>query len=509
MKGFGLIEKEENQSQSDHSYRQILKATSLIGGSSLINMGIGMIRTKFVAVLLGPSGVGLIGVYGAITGMISTISGMGIGSSGVRQIAEAHGSGDEDRIARTLKTLRRTVWLTGCLGMMIMILGCAFLSRSSFGATNHAIPIALLGITILLGNIASGQSCLMQGTRRIGDIAWVSIIGALNGTAISIPCFYFWGQNGIVPSLILTAVAALTTSWWFARRIAVKPVIMSWMESREDAIKLLRLGVPLMLAGLMTTLSSYLIRVLLIRQVGLDGVGIWQAAFSLSGVLVNFVLGAMGTDYYPRLTTVSHDDRLVNEAVNAQTEIAILLAVPGLAATIIFAPAAISIFYSGKFDAAVDILRWSIYGVFGRVISWPLGYIMLAKGMGQTFFWSEIFANAFHVAAIWFCTRLWGMPGTGMAFFLLYTVYTIVVYIIGYVVSRTTWTWANQIHIFAFGVLLAIVGLISALVINPWHQYTANLILLLMASVYCLWRLSKKSGFGFHALRATNWTKRK
>lgn len=86
-------------------YRGVLKSTSLIGGSSLINIFTGMVRTKFVAVLLGPSGIGLMSVYSTITGRVSAISSMGIVSSGVRQFAEAHGTGDQERIARTVKTL--------------------------------------------------------------------------------------------------------------------------------------------------------------------------------------------------------------------------------------------------------------------------------------------------------------------------------------------------------------------------------------------------------------------
>ena len=482
------------------SYKNALKSTSLIGGASLINILINMIRTKFVAVLLGPTGVGLMGVYNSIIGMVSSIASMGVGTSGTRQIAEAHGAGDSERMARAVKTLCRTVWVAGALGLLIMVAGCTLFSKASFGTEAYALPIAILGITVLLANIAIGQSCILQGTRRIGDLARVSIVGALNGTLISIPCFYFWRADGIVPGLILTGAAALATAWWFARRVALVPVELPWRESRHEAVQLLHFGVPLMLSGLMGALSAYLIRVLLVRQVGLDGVGIWQAAFSLSGILVNFVLAAMGTDYYPRLTAVSEDNGKVSEEVNAQTEIALLLAVPGLAATIIFAPLAITLFYSGKFDGAVDILRWSVYGIFGRVISWPLGFVLLAKGMGKTFFCTETFANAFYVLAVWFCTKIWGMPGTGIAFLLLYVAFTLVIYAVAYGISRTTWTLANIWHILIFGGLLILIGLISVFVKNPWFRFPANLFVLLAISIYCLCRLSLKSGITIRAL---------
>jgi PST family polysaccharide transporter len=490
------------------SYRQILKSTSLIGGSSLINIGISMVRTKFVAVLLGPSGVGLMGIFSSIAGIVRTVAGMGISTSGVHQVAEAFGTGNEELFARTIKTLRRTVWFTGSVGMLFMILGSVYLSRFSFGTFDYAIPIALLGVTILMGDIAAGQSCILQGTRRISDMARVSIVGALNSTIISIPCFYFWGEKGIVPSLILVSAASLATAWWYAHKVPVKPVTMSWRESRVDAVHMLRFGIPLMLANLVMTLTDYLIRMLLIRHVGLEGVGMWQAAFNLSGILVNFVLNAMGADYYPRLTAVAHDYRLVSEAVNAQTEIALLLAVPGLAATIIFAPVVIAVFYSGRFDAATGILRWSVYGIFGQVVSWPLGFIMLSKGKGKTFLGSEIFVGVFYVTAVWFCAKWWGLPGTGLAFFLLYVAYTAVVYVIGYLISHTTWSRANWVHILGFGGVLVVVGLVSELMKNPWYQYPINLTLLLMVSVYCLRRLSQKSGISIHDFLAKVGVKR-
>lgn len=490
---------------SSSSYRRVLKTTSMIGGSSLINVVISMVRTKVAAVLLGPSGVGLMGVYSAITSMVGSFSGMGINSSGVRQIAAAHGTGDQDRIARTVKTLRRTVWLTGLLGMMVMILGCGLFSQFSFGSRDHSLSIAMLSVTILLTSIAVGQSCILQGTRRIGELAMVSVIGALNGTAISIPCFYFWQQKGIVPSLILASLAALATSWWFARRVPIKSLTMSWRESSAEGILLLHFGAPLMLAALVTTLSGYLIRMVLIRKVGVDGVGIWQAAFGLSGILVNFVLSAMGSDYYPRLSAVAGNDRQISEEVNAQTEIALLLAVPGLAATIIFAPFAITVFYSGKFNDAVDILRWSVYGIFGRVISWPLGYVLLAKGMGKTFLCTETLANAFHVLAIWLCTRLWGLPGTGIAFLLLYLVVLPVMHAVVYWASRTTWTKANIAHTIIFGILLILIGFISAFVERPLLRWPLNGLILISISVYCLRRLGQRTGISLQTLwvRAT------
>ena len=50
------------------SYRQIMKATSLFGGVQIFQIIISVIRSKFVAILLGPSGMGIVGLLASTTG---------------------------------------------------------------------------------------------------------------------------------------------------------------------------------------------------------------------------------------------------------------------------------------------------------------------------------------------------------------------------------------------------------------------------------------------------------
>ena len=83
------LEEEPTRKSSQKSYGQILKSSVLVGGSSLLNVAIGMVRTKVLALLLGPAGFGLFGVYNSIATLAQNLAGMGVNSSGVRQIAEA------------------------------------------------------------------------------------------------------------------------------------------------------------------------------------------------------------------------------------------------------------------------------------------------------------------------------------------------------------------------------------------------------------------------------------
>ena len=152
------------------SYGQILKSTAIIGSTQIINILIGIVRVKALALFLGPAGIGLAGMYQAATGMIGTLAGLGLGSAGVRQIAEAAGSSDEHRMARTVAVLRRASWVSGLLGMGLVLIFSKPLARATFGNDSYAGGVALVSLTLLFGSISAGQTALLQGLRRLKDL---------------------------------------------------------------------------------------------------------------------------------------------------------------------------------------------------------------------------------------------------------------------------------------------------------------------------------------------------
>lgn len=283
-------------------------------------------------------------------------------------------------------TLQRVCWLTGLVGMLAMMALGTLLSQWTFGSSDHALEIALLGVAILMGNLSGGQMALIQGMRRIGDLARLNVISAAAGTVIAIGCYTALDLHGIVLALLLMAMVNLAASWYYARRAPAPEVVMSWRESLQAAGGLIRLGLVFMWNGLIGSLVAYLTVTLITQSLNLAAVGIFSAAFALSGMFVGFVLNAMGADYYPRLTAVANDRVAVNRLVNDQTEIGLLLAAPGLLATLCLAPWIIRIFYTEAFLPAADLLQWFILGCLGRVVSWPLGFVMLALGKGGVVF---------------------------------------------------------------------------------------------------------------------------
>jgi enterobacterial common antigen flippase len=480
-------------SHRSQSYGQILKTSSIIGGAQGINYIMGMVRNKLVALLLGPSGIGLISLYTSATGLVGTVAELGIGSSGVREVAEAHGSGDAERVARTVKTLRRACWITGLLGWALAMLLSYPLSLWTFGSGDRAWAIALLGVTLVIGSISAGQSALLQGTRRIADLARVGMLGAAISTVIAVG-FYVWlGERGVVPALIAAAVVNLGASWWFARKIPVAATTLSWRETFGHSKRLISLGVAFMYGAVLAALVGLAIRAIIVRKFGLDANGIYQAAWGISGMFAGFILGAMGADFYPRLTAVAADDGQVNRLVNEQTEIGILLALPGLLATLTFAPELIHLLFSAKFMAGADLLPWFVVGVFGQVITWPLGFIQRAKGDARWIFLSQSHLNLLQLALTYFLVCAFGIQAAAWAFALATCGHGLVVYAIARRLSGFKWSFTVVNLVLLSGALI-ISGFILQAVSNGLVEIALGAIATAVSCVVSLRGISARLG---------------
>ena len=442
------------------SYGQILKSSAVIGGSSAVTLILGMVRAKAIALMLGTGGAGLWGMSWSIAELARGIAGMGLNVSGVRQIAEAVGTGDDRKIARTVTTLRRVSLVLGLGGALLLCALCVPVGRISFDDDQHTWAVALLSLTVLFSIVSQGQSALIQGMRRIGDLARINIFGAVLGTVICIPIVYWLREQGIAPALVGVSLVVMVASWWFARQIKVEPVRMTAQDVGGEAAGLLKLGFVFMVSGLMLLGVSYLVNLILMQRIDKHAVGLYQAAWLIGGYFANFILQAMGADFFPRLSAVANDNAKCNQLVNEQSEVSLLLAGPGLVATLTFAPLAIHVLQSAEFLPAVDILRLFSLGMLLRVLSWPMAFIMQAKNALRVFFVSELLSNLVYLTMVWFAVDVWGVKGVGVAFIGLYVLYTVGAYGIarnlsGFRWSRETIGIASVYTLLAVGVFAA------------------------------------------------------
>jgi antigen flippase len=471
-----------------NAYQRIAKTTTLMGGSSVISILLGIVRSKALAVLLGPSGIGLMSIYSSVMATTVTVAGMGLSKSGVRQISEARSATDQQAIASVRVALRWATFFLAGIGALVLFLFRVPIAEYLFGNAEQAWAIALLGIGAFVSIVSGSQMALLQGLRKIGDLARINVWGSVIGTIAAIGLVFWRGEQAVAPLLVLVALTTFVFSWHYSRKVPMLYDSFSMEKVAWQIRQLLKLGLVFMSTAFMVVGTQFAVRLILQQSLGLEAVGYFQAAWAVSMLYVNFILQAMSTDYYPHLTSLIENQNASNQLVNEQAEFALLLAAPIVIGMVTFAPLVLWVLYSPAFAVANNILQWQTAGVLLKVATWPIGYIVLAKGMGKTFFSIELGWNLLYLLLVWIGVRLFGLTATGIGFFATYFVIFIVTYII--VVRVNRFTYQLEFVRLLVGSLGAVLSVLLLGSFSPVTAYVAGGILAIAFAVYSVRRIS-------------------
>lgn len=412
------------------SYNQIVKATGLFGGVQVVKIIIQIVRAKFIAVLLGPAGMGIAGLLNSTITLVSSLTSLGLASSAVKNIASANSIGDPRKVYSVITVFRRLIWLTGLLGSLILIVFATKISVLTFGNENYRLAFIWVSISLLLNQLSNGQLVLLQGLRKLNHLAQANVIGSLLGVVIIIPIYYFYRLDGIVPAIIVASVVSLLTSWFFSSKIKLQKATFDRGVAISEAKNMVKMGVMISLGGLMGTASAYLVRIYISNRGGLDDVGLYTAGFSLVNSYVGMIFSAMGTDYYPRLSEVSHDKGLRNKIISEQSEIALLFISPIIAMMIAFVNPIILLLYSSKFLLINEMVIWAAFGMIFKALSWSIAFILLAKGESKLFFITELIGTIITLCLNILGYKYLGLQGLGLSFLVSFAAYLMLIFVV-------------------------------------------------------------------------------
>lgn len=377
------------KNSDQNNYKNILKRISAFGGVQIFGILINLIRGKFVAILLGPEGMGLSSMLTSSTNTVQQLASLGLNLAMVKEVAAEKEKGE--KMPLIFAVTIRLIYFTAILGCIVTLLFSPLLSLWSFGSYDYTLGFAILSAGVALSVAGTGYLALLQGMGEVKRLAWSSVAGGLAGLLFGVPLYYFFGLNGIVPALLIYALTVFLFYFFtFKRSVSIDKAKFVWSESKPLVKKLISLGIVLMIGSLVGTLTNYLINIF-IRAVGsLDDVGLFQAANSLTNQYVGIVFSALAMDYFPRLSSVASDKSKMRDVVNRQMEIVLVIITPLILALQLFAPLIVDILLSKEFLGIVPLIRWLAFGVLLQGITFPMGYIFVAMNNKRVYVWMEV-----------------------------------------------------------------------------------------------------------------------
>lgn len=405
------------------SQAQILKSSSIIGSATLVSMLLGLVRGKVVALMLGPAGLGVIGILNNLMSASANLAALGVGTSGVRHVAEVAATGDRQAIANARRAMLAGMGALALAGAALVWAARDLLARLVLGDASMAATVGWLaiGVGLLVG--AGSQGAILNGLRRIQDIALIAILSAVLATAVGIGLIVAFGERAIVAFVLVPPLTSFLLGHVLVARLKLPAATASVRDSVKACAALSKLGFAFLLSTLLLGVGLLVVRARIHGTMGPVPLGLFEAAWAVSMAYLGAVMTAMGTDFYPRLTAMIADPESACALVNEQTRVALWLCGPICIGVIAFAPLLLKLLFSSAFGESADLLRLLVIGDITKILAWPLGFVLLAAGDGRRYVAGEALGIAVLVGTPFLLLPVVGLDSVGIGYLLMYIAY--------------------------------------------------------------------------------------
>ncbi len=478
-------------SETKSSYGSIMKATSIFGGVQVFNILITLIRGKFVAILIGTAGMGLNGLLISGLNLIQTLTSLGIPESAVKDIAKAHNSNDQIKIRTTFQVFKRLIWFTAILGVVSTIIFSPLLSKFAFKNYEHTTSFIWLSVTFIFGALSGGIYTLLRGTRQLKYLAQANIFGGITGLVVSLPIFYFYGIQGVVPAIIVTAFANYLVSLYFTTKVKFEAITISWKETFQLGKPIVQLGISLTLVNILAAAVAFVLSAYISKTGSLSDLGLYSAGNAIVGGYVGMVFTAMSTDYFPRLSGVINDEKQWKKLVNEQAELVLIILGIVLVLLIATTPILIRILLSKEFLASQNFIQFAVLAIPLKGLVWVIGYVFLAKGNNKLFLAVEIIANLIVLGFNILFYHLYGLTGLGLSLCFSYIISCSFMLII----LKRKYQFKFELDVFKF-LFISMISLSVCLgsihYLDTLYSYIAQISIVLITVTFFIYEFNKK-----------------
>jgi enterobacterial common antigen flippase len=410
--------------------KAILRATAVLSSSAILKIGIGVITLKAWALLVGPAGVGMLGLLQSLVGIGAILAGVGVGTGIVRLGARALGAGDTIRAAALNRAAIRISWITGAIAVGAFFILSGPLSHWLLGSAAPSLDVVLMGAAVCLTVVASAETGVLNAHHRVGALARSTVVGSFIGAVLGIGLVWHLGEQGIAWAVLGMAAAGWAAAHFYLRREIGRVAAPAAAQVRLAVRDLLGFGAPLVLSSLVGTGVLFVLPILILWMLDVESVGLYRAAVSISFGYLGFLLVAMAQDYYPRVAAIGSDADALRRAINEQLQLLLLLGGPLVVVAIATAPLIVPLFFSSDFAAATPVLEWQLLGSLFRFWAWAFAYVILARSSSLKFFLVEAAAGSSMLLFTWLAVYRLGLVGAGVGFLASYVLYSALVWAI-------------------------------------------------------------------------------
>lgn len=409
----------------------LIKTSILSGLAQLIRIFTGVIVTKVIAVLIGPTGVAVIGQLQNLLSLSTLFSGDFLKTALLRFTARYNQSENED-VADIWSASIKIVMGLSIITSILLYLFSNELAIYFLKDESYHIVLKTLAFSLPMFVLNSFFLAILNGLKKIKLYIYISIL--INIVSLIMVCTlsYFFGLQGALFAYVtnqsivfLLTIYLIRNQSWFK----IKNFRKQYFDKVSTYKQLLKFSFITFTAIVSSSLSMLYVRSFLIERLSIEVTGIWQALWTLSTLCIGLITTSLGTYLLPTMSGTT-DKKKLNKELKDSFKILIPISFLCLTLVYLLRDFIILALYSAEFTAMRDLFAWQLVGTLFKIVGWLFSIAFVSQGLVKISVTIEIFFALSWCILISIFVENFNLDGAVYAFALNSFLYLIVVGIV-------------------------------------------------------------------------------
>ncbi len=428
------IKNQENRSGEAERrlFDRILKYTGVFGSVQGVSMIVTLVINMVKSRLLGPMGYGITESLNRTTDLVRNSTNLGVATVAVPEISR-YADNEADELAHKVCLTRSWALLTAIIGMTVCLILAPVMSRYAFdGDRSYTVSFMVLSLAVAATAITGGETAVLRGSGMLRQLAMSQFLTYVMSLCVSVPLYWWLRLEGIVPALVLTAVAGMVVTCFYShKRFPYRARPFCW--------RFLKTGFGMIGFGILFTVSAFLgawawsyIAKYLTGMGGSELTGTYSAGYMLVTYLSNLLLAVTDSEYFPRLSGAGNDMSKAHHLMSSQALAMCMLAGPVVILFMLCMPIVVYVVLDyGTFRSSVILAQMAVIGLYFKSVSQPVAYLVLARSDSRIYLIQETACYALLVTCVTAGYKYFGMIGLGLSLAAWEFVYLLLALLVG------------------------------------------------------------------------------
>ncbi|TDX94498.1 O-antigen translocase [Chryseobacterium daecheongense] len=399
----------------------LLKIFSLTGISTVIKVVTSYITVKFLASLVGPAGIALIGQLQNFTTILITLGAGGINNGVVKYVAEY--KENHSKLREILGNgFRITAFLSLTVGLIIIILS-KFLSELILLDRQYSYVFILFGVSLFFVSINNFFISVLNGYQEFKKYVIVNIITSAIGLAFTVGLVVLFNIRGALISMVTYQAVIVFFTVMYIRKLHWFSKVFLWSAWSKKVIKqYVSYSFMTIVSAITVPVTQFVIRRFLIQEYSITDAGYWESMNKISGLYLMLFTSTFSVYYLPKLSEVKDQIVLKNEIFKTYKIFTPILLI-SLVSIFLLKDLVVYVLFTPNFAPIKKLFFWQVCGDFFKIMSWILAFVMVARSMSRVYVITEISFAVLQIVLTYLFVDYYGLTGAVQAYFVNYFIY--------------------------------------------------------------------------------------